>query len=47
MDNDHLSKASIEDNIDENNKNATLNHPFYDDELKSMIKEDIHNISVQ
>ncbi len=40
----HLLKTSIENNIDEDNKNATLNHPLYDDELKSMIEENIHNI---
>jgi hypothetical protein len=46
-DDDNLLKASIEDNIDEDNKDATLNHPLYDDELKSTIEEDIHNILVQ
>jgi hypothetical protein len=29
------------------NKNATLNHPLYDDELKSTIEENIHNTQVQ
>jgi hypothetical protein len=40
----HLLKTSIEKNIDEDNKNVTLNHPLYDDELKSTTKENIHNI---
>jgi len=31
---DHLLRTSIEDNIDEDNKDVTLNHPLYDDELK-------------
>jgi len=31
---DHLFKTSIEDNIDEDNKDVTLNHPLYDDELE-------------
>ncbi len=39
-----LLKISIGNNIDENNKNATLNHPLYDDEFKSMIEKNIHNI---
>ncbi len=36
---DCLLEISIENNTDENNKNATLNHPFYDDELKSTTKK--------
>ncbi len=32
---DSLLKASIENNIDEDNKDATLNHPLYDGELKA------------
>jgi hypothetical protein len=46
-DDDSLLKASIEDNIDEDNKDATLNRPFYDDEFESTIQEGIHNISIQ
>jgi hypothetical protein len=41
---DCLLETSIENNIDENNKSATLNHPFYDDELKITTKKNIHNI---
>jgi hypothetical protein len=37
-------KTSIENNIDEDNKNATLNHPLYDDEFKSTIEENIHHV---
>jgi hypothetical protein len=44
---DRLLKASIEDNIDEDNNDATINHPLYDDELKSTIEKDIHNTIVQ
>jgi hypothetical protein len=44
---DRLLRASIEDNIVEDNKNATSKHPFHDDELKTLIEEDIHNISIQ
>jgi len=44
---DCLLRASIEYNIDEDNKDATLNHSLYDDELESTIEEDIHNISIQ
>jgi hypothetical protein len=40
----HLLKTSIENNIDEDNKNVTLNHSLYDDEFKSTIQENIHNI---
>jgi hypothetical protein len=43
---DSILKASIEDNIDESNKDATLNHPFYDGEFENTIEENIHNISV-
>ncbi len=44
---DHLLRASIKDNIDEDNKGATSKHPFYDDEFETLIEEDIHNISIQ
>jgi len=44
---DCLLRASIEYNIDEDNKDVTLNHSLYDDECKSAIEEDIHNISIQ
>jgi hypothetical protein len=44
---DCLLETLIENYIDENIKNATLNHPLYDDELKNMIEENIHNIWVQ
>jgi hypothetical protein len=44
---DHLLKTSIEENINEDNKYATLNHPLYDDELENTIEKDIHNISMQ
>ncbi len=40
---DCLLKTSIENNIDEDNKNVTLNHPLYNDELKNTIEENIHN----
>jgi hypothetical protein len=46
-DDDSLLKASIEDNIDEDSKDVTLNHPFYYDEFKNTIEENIHNISIQ
>jgi hypothetical protein len=36
---DFLLRALIEDNIGENNKDATINHPLYDDELESTIKK--------
>jgi hypothetical protein len=32
-------KSFIEDNINEDNKDATINHPLYDDELESTIKK--------
>jgi hypothetical protein len=35
----HLLKTSIEVNIDEDNKNVTLNHPLYDDELECTKKK--------
>ncbi len=44
---DCLLKTLMEDNIDEDNKNATINHPLYDDELKSTIKKNIRNTIVQ
>jgi hypothetical protein len=40
-------RISIENNIDEDNKDVTLNHPLYDDEFKCMKEKDIHNIFVQ
>jgi hypothetical protein len=42
-----LLKTSIEDNIDEDNKDSTINHPLFYDELKSTMKKDIHNIAIQ
>ncbi len=44
---DHLLRTPIDDNINEDNKDATLNHPLYDDELENTIEKDIHNISMQ
>jgi hypothetical protein len=44
---DCLLRASIQDNIDKNNKSVTSKHPLYDYELKTTIEEDIHNISIQ
>jgi hypothetical protein len=41
---DRLLKTSIENNIDEDSKNVTLNHPLHDYELKNMIEKNIHNI---
>jgi hypothetical protein len=35
---DCLLRISIEDNIYENNKDATSNHSLYDDKLKTMIE---------
>ncbi len=39
---DCFTRTSIEDNIDEDNKDVTLNHPLYDDELECM-KEKKHS----
>ncbi len=44
---DCLLKTSIEDNIDEDNKDVTLIHPLYDDEFKCTKEKDIQNILVQ
>ncbi len=44
---DPLLKVSIENNILEQYKYDKINHPFYDDELKNTLEEDIHNIMIQ
>jgi hypothetical protein len=44
---DCLLRTLMEDNIDEDDKDATIDHPLYDDELESTIKKNIHNIVIQ